>query len=84
MTKQVVKSKASTELLNMLHGLMAKDMRDKLERGDCEAKDWAVIVKFLKDNGIDAVIDDTMNHLDAFNQLVAAGQKSINEQLMMH
>jgi len=84
MTKQILKSKAPTELLNLLHGLIANDMRRKLENGECEAKDWAVIVKFLKDNGIDAVIDDSMSSLDAFNKLVAAGQKSIQEEMMLH
>jgi len=84
MTKHVIKSKAPTELLNLLHGLIAVDMRRKLEQGLCEAKDWAVIVKFLKDNGIDCIIDDSMSSLDAFNQLVAAGQKSIEEQMSMH
>jgi len=82
--KYEIKSKAPTELLNLLHGLIAHDMRRKLEQGLCEAKDWAVIVKFLKDNGIDCVIDDTMSNVDAFNQLVAAGQKSIEEQMSLH
>jgi len=84
MAKQTLKGKAPTEILNLLHGLIAHDMRRKLEDGLCEAKDWAVIVKFLKDNGIDVVIDDSMSSLDAFNKLVLAGQKSIEEQMSLH
>lgn len=70
-------SKATNDLLEQLHGLIAKDMLDKLKSGACEAKDWAVIVKFLKDNGIDGLATDGSAAADAFSELVKAAQASI-------
>jgi len=82
-TKRVIK-KASNELLEALHGLIAKDMRDKLERGECEAKDWAVIVKFLKDNGIDAFIDTRDDASAALMRLMEAADESIRQSMTMN
>lgn len=70
--------KATTELMEKLHGKIAADMLKRLEDGDCEAKDWAVIVKFLKDNAIDTVGDQSGDADDAFAQLVQAAQKQVN------
>ena len=68
-------SKASPDLLAEIHGLIAEDMRNRLVSGNCEAKDWAVIVKFLKDNDITALLEaDTEG---AFNDLVKEAQKRI-------
>lgn len=69
-------SKATTSLLEQLHGLIAQDMLDKLQSGACAAKDWAVIVKFLKDNGIDGLASADNGAADAFSALVKAAQQS--------
>ena len=68
--------KATNELLELIHGLIAEDMLQRLRDGSCEAKDWAVIVKFLKDNGIDALNVDADSTDAAFSRLVAAAQAS--------
>jgi len=83
MTTKRMTKKAPSDLLEALHGLIAKDMRDKLERGDCEAKDWAVIVKFLKDNGIDTLIDDSEDAGAALARLMNAADESIRESMSM-
>ncbi|RWK76590.1 MAG: hypothetical protein EOR45_33060 [Mesorhizobium sp.] len=72
-------SKANAELLEQIHGLIAEDMRKRLEAGECEAKDWAVIVKFLKDNNIDADISANKDAEDSFNALVQAAQRRISQ-----
>lgn len=69
--------KATQSLLEQLHGLIAADMLKRLQSGDCEAKDWAVIVKFLKDNGIDGLATDPTDATNAFADLVKAAQGSI-------
>jgi hypothetical protein len=70
-------SKANTELLEKIHNLIAKDMLNRLEDGACEAKDWAVIVKFLKDNNIDALPSTDEDGANAFADLVRTAQASI-------
>lgn len=69
--------KATQDLLEQLHGLIAADMLKRLQTGACEAKDWAVIVKFLKDNGIDGLANDKDGAASAFADLVKAAQASI-------
>lgn len=69
--------KATKDLLEQLHGLIAADMLKRLQSGACEAKDWAVIVKFLKDNGIDGLANDGAAAANAFADLVRAAQDSI-------
>jgi hypothetical protein len=69
--------RATQDLLEQLHGLIAQDMLDRLQSGACEAKDWAVIVKFLKDNGIDGLASDREGAENAFDALVQAAQASI-------
>lgn len=70
-------SKANAALLETIHGLIAEDMRKRLEEGACEAKDWAVIVKFLKDNNIDADVSANPDAEDAFANLVNAARQRI-------
>lgn len=70
-------SRATSDLLERLHALIAQDMLNRLEAGECEAKDWAVIVKFLKDNGIDGIATDADEAEAAFDRLVKAAQQSI-------
>lgn len=72
-------SKANAELLEEIHGLIAEDMCERLKAGACEAKDWAVIVKFLKDNNIDADIGPNKAAEDSFNSLVREAQRRISQ-----
>lgn len=73
-------SKAEASLLEKIHNLIARDMLARLEEGACEAKDWAVIIKFLKDNNIDAAPQAGEGAEDAFAALVARAQESIARQ----
>jgi len=84
MTTKRITKKAPNELLEALHGLIAKDMRAKLERGECEAKDWAVIVKFLKDNGIDALVNADDDAASALAKLMQAADLSIRESMTLN
>lgn len=79
-------SKASNELLEQLHGLIAQNMLDRLKSdGGCEAKEWAVIIKFLADNNIDAAPSDhTSETEDAFSALMKAAQTSIAQTGAAH
>lgn len=49
------KKKATTELLEDLHGKVAASLLQKIEEGTATAADLAVARQFLKDNGIDAI-----------------------------
>lgn len=72
-------SKAKTDLLEKIHELMAQEMLRKLESGEAEAKDWAVIVKFLKDNNIDAIPSDLDGADDMLTKLMNKAQESIGK-----
>lgn len=70
-------SKASVSLLEQIHELLAKKMLEMLEEGTAGAKEWAVIVKFLKDNSIDAIPSDATDADDALTKLMQRAQDSI-------
>jgi len=70
-------SKATTELLEKIHQQLAKDMLELLESGEAQAKDWAVIVKFLKDNNIDAIPTGDGDTNNAFAAMVERAKESI-------
>lgn len=72
-------AKAANDLLEQIHALIAQDMLERLQSGTCEAKDWAVIVKFLKDNNIDAAPDGAADTASAFADLVKAAGASISK-----
>lgn len=48
-------SKATTELLDALHGALADKLKAKILDGTATAADLSVARQFLKDNGIDAI-----------------------------
>lgn len=50
-------AKATNDQLNELHGLLCKHYKKLLDGGDVSAAELAVIVKFLKDNNIEADLD---------------------------
>lgn len=47
--------KASREELEKLHGLIAKQLAQKISSGEATAADFAVARQFLKDNGVDNI-----------------------------
>ena len=46
--------KANQEVMQSLHALVAKKIKEKLDSPDCTAQDIAQAIKFLKDNGVAA------------------------------
>lgn len=49
-------SKATSKELDALHALVAQTLAAKLRSGEATAAEISVAVKFLKDNGIEAVV----------------------------
>jgi len=47
--------KASNDLLEELHAMLAADFIKRLKSGEATAAELSVIVKFLKDNNIQAI-----------------------------
>lgn len=47
--------RASQEALDGLHGLVANELARKIRSGEATAADYAVAVRFLKDNHIEAL-----------------------------
>lgn len=47
--------KASTELLEALHGVVVEDLLRKIRSGEATAADLSVARAMLKDNGVDAI-----------------------------
>ena len=43
------------ELLQTLHDKVAKGLLDKIQSGEATAADYNAAIKFLKDNGIEAI-----------------------------
>jgi hypothetical protein len=69
-------SAASMDVLKLIHGLVAKDMQQRLEQAiegeaPLTATEWGAITRFLKDNGVepemgvknplDGLLDDLEN-----------------------
>ena len=50
-------SKAS-ETLNLLHEAVANELLSRIQSGEAKPADLSVAVKFLKDNGIEAIPTD--------------------------
>lgn len=46
---------ASEELLGLLHDAVAGDLLRRVKSGEATASEMSVVVKFLKDNGIEAL-----------------------------
>lgn len=52
---------ASEELLGLLHDAVAGDLLRRVKSGEATASEMSVVVKFLKDNGIEALPTDNNN-----------------------
>jgi len=46
---------AKEELLGMLHEAVASDLLRRVQSGEATSSEMSVVVKFLKDNGIEAL-----------------------------
>jgi hypothetical protein len=64
-------SKATTEALDELHGLVAKVLAARLKDGTATAADIAQATKFLKDNGIEVGAAPPGSPLGQLRQSVA-------------
>jgi hypothetical protein len=49
-------SAASKDALELLHDAVAKELTERVKNGDATAADISNAIKFLKDNGIEAVL----------------------------
>lgn len=58
-------SKANTEVMDKLHGLVAKKLIEKIESGEANSSDYSVAIKFLKDNNVlaDPSLNETLQKL---------------------
>ena len=52
-------SKAPTSIMDDLHGIVAKKLKERISGGSATAADFGAAIKFLKDNGIEA---DALNN----------------------
>lgn len=50
---------AHEELLGMLHEAVASDLLRRVQSGEATASEMSVVVKFLKDNGIEALATES-------------------------
>ena len=48
----------ATETLNLLHEAVANELLTRIRSGEAKPADLSVAVKFLKDNGIEAIPTD--------------------------
>ncbi|RWM84302.1 hypothetical protein [Mesorhizobium sp.] len=49
-------SAASKDLMDALHGIVAQELINRIKSGEASAADISNAIKFLKDNGIEAVL----------------------------
>lgn len=50
-------NKATEEALSELHGVIAKELKERLLSGEASPSDFSNAIKFLKDNGITADVE---------------------------
>ena len=50
---------AHEELLGLLHEAVASDLLRRVKSGEATASEMSVVVKFLKDNGIEALATES-------------------------
>lgn len=67
MVSNEVNTRASELLLGQLHEAVARDLLNRVASGEASAQELSAAIKFLKDNGIEAVInpDSTVGQLAA-------------------
>jgi hypothetical protein len=75
----VMTSKATTQALNELHGLIAGEMAKKLRSGEATAAEWSVIRAFLRDNRIEGLAVPGSPMADLASSLPFAGASEDDE-----
>jgi hypothetical protein len=58
-----------SEVLNDLHGALAEELLDRVRSGEAKPSDLGVAVRFLKDNGIEAIPTDGSYLQQLFEEL---------------
>ena len=58
-----------SEVLNELHGALAEELLDRVRSGEAKPSDLGVAVRFLKDNGIEAIPTDGSYLQQLFEEL---------------
>jgi len=58
-----------SEVLNDLHGALAEELLDRVRSGEAKPSDLGVAVRFLKDNGIEAIPTDGSYLAQLFEEL---------------
>lgn len=66
------------QILEELHHKLAERMLEQLLHGNPEAKDLAVIVKFLKDNNIELNALNGSTNAPAFNELIQEATRHLD------
>lgn len=66
------------KLLSTMHGKLAEDMLARLEGGEATAAEWTAIIRFLKDNGVDAIANPQTPE-SAFDEIARRAMESIND-----
>jgi len=64
---------ASKELLEQLHDMVGQKLLERIESGTATASEFAQAIKFLKDNGIEAIPTD--------NSALSALEGSLRDRL---
>ncbi|MCF4098603.1 hypothetical protein [Maritalea mediterranea] len=62
---------ATKSQMAALHELVAKELKDRIASGEATASDFANAIKFLKDNGIEAIGDLNSNVSSLAEQMSA-------------
>lgn len=68
-------------ILEQIHSLLAQDMLQRLQDGGLEAKDWAAIAKFLKDNDVDLKSENIKSDDDLFGDLVKEAEEALQSSI---
>jgi len=77
-------SKASKDIMEELHGAVAKDLLNKIATGEAKANDLGVAVRFLKDNGIESIIVEGSPLANLLESLPFDSKDQIDQQSNKH
>lgn len=54
----MAKKRAKDDMMGELHQALAKELLERVKRGDASPQDLNAAIKFLKDNGIQGEVDN--------------------------
>lgn len=66
---------AKEELLGALHEAVASDLLRRVQSGEATASEMSVVVKFLKDNGIEAIATESNSLGKLVNEMPDFGEE---------